>query len=240
MKKQIHALASAVAAMTMAAAAQALPVYGQGTWETTLLGRDINGIAVAGSDPGAVFLYDTTLNVTWLRDTTVLTTITVIPLVVETLTWATAESRAAGYSIGGYGAWRLPTTLQPDATCELNGSGDGIFSYGFGCSGSEMGHLWYVELGNVDRVPMSNTGDFQGLRPSAYWSNQNELHPTLAWRFSFDNGWQDNAFPDSYAWATIVRDGDVLAVPEPETAVLMLAGMGMFAVAKLHRKRNRS
>lgn len=36
--------------------------------QATLLGRDINGHAVAGSNESAVFLYDTDLNITWLRD----------------------------------------------------------------------------------------------------------------------------------------------------------------------------
>ena len=34
----------------------------------SLVGRDINGNAVLGSDASAVFLYDTVLDITWLRD----------------------------------------------------------------------------------------------------------------------------------------------------------------------------
>lgn len=48
-----------VAAMLLSGAS-----YAVGTWETTLLGRDINGSAVAASSTSAVFLYDTTLDVT--------------------------------------------------------------------------------------------------------------------------------------------------------------------------------
>ena len=59
------------AAMLLAGAAQSAGVPGQGTWDTTLLGRDINGDAVAASGSSAVFLYDTTLDVTWLRDANV-------------------------------------------------------------------------------------------------------------------------------------------------------------------------
>ena len=36
--------------------------------QAALVGRDINGIAVAGSSAGAVFLYDAHLNITWLRN----------------------------------------------------------------------------------------------------------------------------------------------------------------------------
>lgn len=42
-----------------------IPVSGRGTWETTLLGRDIDGHAVASTDAHAVFAYDTVLGVTW-------------------------------------------------------------------------------------------------------------------------------------------------------------------------------
>jgi hypothetical protein len=54
--------------MVLATAAQAAGVSGQGTWEATLLGRDIDGKAVAANSNSAVFLYDTVLDITWLRD----------------------------------------------------------------------------------------------------------------------------------------------------------------------------
>lgn len=63
-KKMAVLLATLVTAVT----AQAVPVSGQGTWETTLLGRDINRQAVDGTDASAVYLYDTKLGSTWLRD----------------------------------------------------------------------------------------------------------------------------------------------------------------------------
>lgn len=51
-----------------ALAAQAPPVSGQGTWETTPKPRDIDGNAVALNDSSAAFFYDTTLDITWRRD----------------------------------------------------------------------------------------------------------------------------------------------------------------------------
>ena len=57
-KKYVSAmLAAAAATLVLATSAQAARV-----------GRDINGIAVAGSSADAVFLYDIDLNITWLRD----------------------------------------------------------------------------------------------------------------------------------------------------------------------------
>lgn len=67
--------------------------------------------------------YDTDLDITWLRDADVNSVMTAY----DAVTWAD------GFSFGGYTDWRLPTS----DSC-----------YGYNCTGSEMGHLWYVELGN--------------------------------------------------------------------------------------------
>jgi hypothetical protein len=37
---------------------------------------------------------------------------------------------------------------------------------GFNCTGSEMGHLWHVALGNAAGALITNTGDFQNFQPS--------------------------------------------------------------------------
>ena len=53
---------SKVALLACAASAHAVGVAGQGTWETTLQGRALNG------DGSVDAFFDTTLNITWLRD----------------------------------------------------------------------------------------------------------------------------------------------------------------------------
>ena len=53
---------SVVSALACSAVAQALPVLGQGTWETTLQARDLNGDSVTDA------YYDTSLNITWLAN----------------------------------------------------------------------------------------------------------------------------------------------------------------------------
>ena len=55
-----HLVAAASTAVLLATSAQA-----------ALLGRNISGNAVAGSDASAVFLYDTDRNITWLKDANV-------------------------------------------------------------------------------------------------------------------------------------------------------------------------
>ena len=87
--------------------------------------------------------YDTDLNITWLSDANVN----------GAMNWDTAVAWAEGLSFGGYSDWRLPTS----DTCQF-----------YNCTGSEMGHLWYVELGNTGAV--TNTGGFQNLQGGSYWS----------------------------------------------------------------------
>ena len=60
--------------------------------QAALLGRDINGLAVAGSDASSVFLYDTDLNITWLRNANV----------DSLMTLGQANDWATGYSLGAY------------------------------------------------------------------------------------------------------------------------------------------
>ena len=100
--------------MLMSGAALAAGVSGQGTWETTLLGRDIQGNAVASNSESAVFLYDTVLHVTWLRDANVN----------GEMPWKTANSWANNLVVGTFSGWRLPTMIDAGAPgCEHFGNG---------------------------------------------------------------------------------------------------------------------
>ena len=87
-------------------------------------------------DRGGGLIYDTDLNITWLADANY-----AMASGYDAdgrMTWTNAMTWAANLSYGGYIDWRLPTTLQPDPTCQFN---DAIGSYGYNCTGSEMGHL---------------------------------------------------------------------------------------------------
>ena len=157
--------------------------------------------------------YDTDLKITWLRDANVN----------GQMDWNTAVSWADGFSFGGYNDWRLPTS----DTC------DGSF-----CASSEMGHLWYTELGNSAPGPMTNTGNFQSLQSGLYWSGRDGFPGSnSAYGFHTSNGFQTQV-----GWATpghgmAVRPGDVAAIPEPETYALMLAGLAGLALARRQRRR---
>ncbi len=191
--------------------------------QAALLGRDINGVAVAGSDASSVFLYDTDLNITWLRDANAN----------GLMNWAAANTWASGYSIGIYDDWRLPTVVQPDAACSGQENAD---SFGFTCTGSEMGHLWYTELGNTPG-PFNNDGDFLNMQSSDYWSGT-EYAPgsSFAWFRTF-NGAQHVISKSAPLFAMAVHPGDVLAaqVPEPESRVLARTARGALALGRRRR-----
>lgn len=180
-----------------------------GAAQASLVARDLNGDTVTDA------FYDSDLNITWLRDANVNG---------GTLDWVAAVAWADGYSFGGYSDWRLPTS----DTCE-----------GFNCTGSEMGHLWYVELGN-QAGQMTNTGGFQNLESLSYWSGTEYASDTCcAWVFSTRNGIQAISSKANQFYAMAVRPGDVTVagVPEPQTYALVLMGLSAMVLARRRQRR---
>lgn len=165
-------------------------------------------------DGDSVFdaFYDTELDITWLGNADVN----------GAMDWDTAVAWADGFSFAGYDDWRLPIS----DTCA-----------GYNCTGSEMGHLWYVELGNPAGGPMTNTGKFQNLQSFYYWSGTEYAPDTsYGWYFRTADGSQSAVNKSTHLfYALPVRPGDVPVVPEPQTHALLLAGLGVLAL--LRRKR---
>jgi Protein of unknown function (DUF1566)/PEP-CTERM motif len=174
-----------------------------GSAQAALQDRDLDGDTVVDA------FYDTDLDITWLRDANVNG---------GPLDWATAVSWADGFSLAGYTDWRLPTS----DTCE-----------GFGCTSSEMGHL-YVELGGG-----GGSGNFQNYVHSYYWSGTEYApDPDFAWSFQTAIGYQDHFYAkDTGLYAMAVADGDIGMVPEPGTYALMLAGLAGLTLARRRRQR---
>jgi hypothetical protein len=221
---------AALAGLLAATAVQAVGVPGQGTWETTLLPRDLDGDALNGPEA----FYDTALDVTWLRDTGDANSYK---------NWDTANTWANTLVVGGIGGWRLPTGVDTGAPgCDFGFVGTDC-GYNVDMASSEMAHLYHGTLGNLSSCPpslidcsggpqagygLTNTGDFQNMNPYYYWSGQEyATDSTFALVFWMDQGRVDYSAKVHPGYAMAVHPGDVLpAIPEPQTYALMLAGLG--------------
>jgi len=201
-----------------------------------------SGTAQAALAPalGGQVVNDTDLNITWLANANLAATNTFGVSGINadgSMIWSTAQSwigamNTANYM--GYNDWRLPTTLQPDASC---GTQNNWGSLGYNCTGSEMGHLFYNELGGTAGSSISSSTDpdlalFSNVQSHSYWSDT-EFAPNadFAWGFDFRYGFQ--TFHWAYLYALAVRPVDVAAVPEPATAWLLGFGLlGLIGVAR--------
>ena len=225
--------------------ANAAPVSGQGTWETTLQGRDLDGNAATFEA-----YYDTTLDITWLADANYAKTSGYDDD--GRMTWGEAKSwvdtlNAANHL--GYSDWRLPKLYVDSCNFTYNGTGCGYNVL----TGSEveMASLWYDTLGNIAYYDtagngpqpgfgLTNTGPFSNIEQYYYWSGQVGGYfgggiPRAYYFNAFDGSQSTNPRSEiSYAWA--VRSGDVSAVPVPAAVWLFGSALiGLLGVAK--RKR---
>lgn len=127
-----------------------------------------------------------------------------------------------GYTVDwGTNSWRLPSAGAHPVDL-------------FYQTTSEMGHLFYTELGNSDRQ-LTNTGVFENLTESSYWySTEFAYAADYAWLFSFNNGRQYFLGESNLAYGLAVRSGQVSAVPAP--GAVWLFGCGLVSLAGISRK----
>ncbi len=172
---------------------------------------------------GGLAVYDTDFNITWLANANAN----------GAMTWADANAWAAGLNVGGYTGWRLPNA---DISC---GAGVG----GYNCINSELGHLYYTELGvTLDNNITSSTSPylalFTNVQNLAYWSgNGYASNPLQAWFFYTQYGIQSqgNKLNEFNAWA--VHSGDVGGSSVPEPGILGLMGIGALAWTATRSRR---
>lgn len=219
----------------------------------TILALCVTSLPAAAAliDRGSGLIYDTDLNLTWLADANAAIGSAFDDGTNTTdgrMSWSSATAWAADLAVGGATDWRLAATLDPDSSCtdDIAGSIPSIDPAGFNCSGSEMGHLFYVELGGTANSTIFGSGDpdlalFSNLQ-GQYWSGTTDAaFPDFAWDFVFTSGAQSEAFKTTnfqHAWA--VHGGDVAAVPLPAGGWLLGTGViGALTWSRRGGRRNR-
>ncbi len=173
---------------------------------------------------GGLAVYDTDFNITWLADADAN----------GVMNWTAANTWAAGLNVGGYTGWRLPTALNPDLTGPCSG---------VNCTGSELGHLYYTELGvtfgnNITSSASPYLALFTNVQNNVYWSGTGYASaPGVVWDFSTWNGTQFDYGKDSNSYAWAVRSGDVGGSSVPEPGIIGLMGIGALAWAATRSRR---
>lgn len=257
MKIRISGVVCACAIAVVSPLTQALPASGQGTWESTLQGRDLDG-NVATYEA----YYDTTLDITWLADAN---------YAGSSMGWDDANAWAAGLNPYGSGItnWRLPTASPINGVNYVTGfnkftNGQYDSSYNVSAPGSlyefstasELAYLFFNTLGNQSAYELSgaetgcggfqmpsclvNTGPFADIKDvfgEFYWTGS-EMPNGYILDFYMVDGRQHfhlNNGAEFKAWA--VHDGDVGVSAVPVPAAAWLFGSGLLGLAGLARRK---
>jgi len=189
-------------------------------------------------------------------------------------TWVNQQDWAAGfeaqltydidpqYTVTWYDpAWRLPNTVDRVYEYSCDGTAtSATVTYGYYFTNSEMGHLYYTELGNPGHTHMSggscelnstwsfvppyelqNIESFQNLIASWYWSGTGyAANPDNAWHFHFDGGYQGNyggIVTSGYGLA--LRSGQVVNGSIPtlsewgQTLLVVMMGVSRLGVTQM-------
>jgi uncharacterized protein (TIGR03437 family) len=157
-------------------------------------------------NPDGITVYDSVNNITWLADANLAATNRFgLPVCNASGTqpcvnasgsmsyraavaWVQAMN-AANYL--GHTNWQLPTNPVLDSGCGKTGPNGNNF--GFGCSASALGSLYYNALGlrapsTAVPIPNNTVGPFSNLQPYLYWSQSTGSGGYAT--FSFGNGFQ--------------------------------------------------
>ena len=180
-------------------------------------------------------IYDTDLKLTWLDYQN------------DPTNWQSQMDWAASLNDPGeleYHFFSGITTNWASSVWRLPSAGSNP-EFGYNQTGSEMGHLYYTELGNAAGGPLINTGIFHNLpkfgAAGQYWTGTHYASDpggSFSWSFHWYYGIMtpyDDVRNSRYAGA--VRSGDVAAVPIPGS--IWLLGSGLAGLIGWRKKRRR-
>ena len=202
-------------------------------------------------DRGGGLIYDDVLNITWLQDANQAKTSGY-----DTdgrMNWADAKAWVDGLTYGGFSDWRLPTLGPVNGTnfqyfsSSDYWSGNRDMSYNITSPNSELAYNFYVnlqnrgylnKLGNTEGgYGLTNSGPFINVQNDWYWFGLEAYpNPRSGWEFAVVDGYQGWGLKETTEFAWAVRDGDVAAIPEPETYAMLLAGLGLVGEAVRRRR----
>lgn len=173
-------------------------------------------------DPDGQTVYDPMSQVTWLADANLAAkqTFGVTGITADgsmdhntAVSWIAAMNKAdGGRGYLGHTQWRLPDTGPSDPSCSQGGT------TGLGCTGSQMGALYYKQLGLLPGTPVVATpdvkvGSFHNIQPYLYWACEapgvrsacQATGPAsnFEWNFSFGNGFEGTNLVGNYLYVIV-------------------------------------
>lgn len=203
-----------------------------------LLGNGVINKSANPDDIGGSFnlVYDSDLDITWFD-------YSVYPAIEnwnDVLAWV--EHLVVTDALSGkiYDNWRLPRAVDGPHTPEF---------VGYNVTSSEMGHLYYVELGNIGRKDilgndqlgygLKNTGPFDDLVEGWNYLTGTDFtqYPFLegVFNFNFEDGHQGLSTKTYGGHVIVVQDGGA-SVPIPGAIWLLESGLAGLVVTRLKRK----
>jgi len=208
----------------------------------------VSSVAHAGLiDRGNGLIYDEVQDITWLQDANYAKT---SGYAYEgNMNWNEAITWADELVYGGYDDWRLFNASPDDINCSESSTFHGTTKYGFNCTESELGHLFYNEFGlTQEQSILEAAGDadfdlFINVADYAYWSGteSSPLGP-YALNFATSSGYQAIARKRGGVSGWAVRDGDVshdnVEIPEPSTFFVFSLGLMGLVSSRLKKNPN--
>lgn len=132
---------------------------------------------------------------------------------------------------GGSSEWYLPTKSSDDVLLDMPGNGAE--------AGEEFSELFYKELEGVSGRNIVDTKIFVNQQIWAYWTGSEfGPYPNRAWQFFTNDGYYYRLPKANHFYAWLVTPGQITAVPEPQGAAMLLAGLVLLGISMSWNKQS--